>query len=130
MNCRNFEEVLAAQDLPLVLRSLDVTAEVNLVRQLRDVDLEPVLDLVQDLGVALVADEGDGQTLGAESSGSGDSVEVGVSVLRHVVVEHDVNSLDVHSATKQVCGHQNSLLEIFELLIPAQSFLLSHASMN
>ena len=43
--------------------SLDVRGEVNLVRKFGDVDLEPVLDLVQDFGVGLVGDEGDGKTL-------------------------------------------------------------------
>ena len=79
------------------LSALDITAEIDLVRQLRDVHLESVLDLVEDLGVSLVTDEGDGQTFGSKSSGSGDSVEVSVGVLGHVVVEHDVHSLNIHS---------------------------------
>ena len=98
--------------------ALDVAAEIYLVRQLGDVHLEPVLDLVEDLGVSLVADEGDGQTLGAEPARPRHSVQVGVRVLGHVVVEHDVDPLDVHAATKQIRGHQNSLLEILELLVP------------
>ena len=89
--------------------SLDVGREIDLVRQLRDVDLEPVLDLVEDLGVGLVGDEGDGQALGAEATGAGHAVEVGVSVLGHVVVEHDVHALDVHSAAEQVRRDQDSL---------------------
>ena len=93
----------------LHLSTLNITAEVNLVWQLGDVDLEPVLNLVEDLGVALVTDEGDGQTLGAKSSCPGDPVEVGVSILRHVVVEHDVDSLDVHATPEQVGGNQNAL---------------------
>ena len=43
--------------------SLDVRRQINLVGQLGDVHLEPVLDLVQDLGVGLVGDEGDGLSL-------------------------------------------------------------------
>lgn len=43
--------------------SLDVRRQVDLVRKFGDVDLEPVLDFVQDFGVRLVRDEGDGQTL-------------------------------------------------------------------
>ena len=101
----------------LHLSTLNITAEVNFVWQLGDVDLEPVLDLVEDLGVALVTDEGDGQTLGAESSCPGDPVEVGVGVLRHVVVEHDVDPLNVHATAKEVGGHQYPLLEVFELLV-------------
>ena len=43
--------------------SLDVGREVDFVGKLGDVDFEPVLDLVQDFGVRLVGDEGDGETL-------------------------------------------------------------------
>ena len=79
------------------LSTLNITAEVNLVWQLGDVDLEPVLDLVENLGVALVTDEGDGQTLGTKPAGSGHSVQVCVCVLWHVVVEHNVHSFNIHS---------------------------------
>merc|ERR1719414_2419040 len=114
----------------LHLSTLNVTAEVNLIWQLSDVHLEPVLHLVEDLGVALVTDEGDGQTLGAESASSGHSVQVGVGVLWHVVVEDDVDSLDVHATTKQVGSHQDPLLEVFELLVPGQPLLLGHSSVD
>ena len=82
---------------PDLLAALNVAAEVNLVRQLSDVHLESVLDLVENLGVRLVTDEGDGQTLGTEPAGPGDSVEVGVSVLGHVIVEDNVDTLNIHS---------------------------------
>ena len=114
----------------LSLATLDVAAEVNLVGQLCDVHLKSVLDLVEDLGVSLITDEGDGQALGAESSSSGNSVKVGVRVLRHVIVEHDVDPLYVHATTKQVGGHQDPLLEVLELLIPGQSLLLGHSSVD
>ena len=47
--------------------------------------------------------------LGSESASSSDSVEVGVGVLWHVVVEHDVDSLDVHATAEQVGSNQNAL---------------------
>ncbi len=47
-------------------------------------------------------------------------MEVGVRILRHVVVEHDVNPLDVHATPEEVRRHQNPLLEVFELLIPEE----------
>ena len=46
--------------------SLNVGGEIDLVGQLRDVHLEPLLHLVQGLGVRLVADKGDSQTLGTK----------------------------------------------------------------
>ena len=47
-------------------------------------------------------------------------MKVHVGILRHVVVEDNVYSLDVHTTTKQVCSYEDSLLEIFELLITVQ----------
>ena len=44
-------------------------------------------------------------------------VQVGITVLRHVVIEHNVDTLDVHSSTEQIRGHQYPLAETFECLI-------------
>lgn len=46
-----------------------------------------------------------------------DPVKVCVRILRHVIVEDDVNSLDVHASPKEVCCNQDPSLEVFELLI-------------
>ena len=48
------------------------------------------------------------------------SVKVHVTVFRHVVVEDNVNSLNVHTTTKQISCNENSLLEVLELLIAVQ----------
>ena len=48
------------------LSSLDVGGEIDLVWELGDVDLEPLLHVVQGLRVRLVGNEGDAQTLGTE----------------------------------------------------------------
>ncbi len=50
--------------------------------------------------------------LGAEPARARHAVEVGVRVLGHVVVEHDVDALDVDAAAEQVGGHQDPLLEV------------------
>ena len=42
------------------LSALDVGGEVDLLGQLRDVHLEPLLDRVEGLGVRLVGHKGDG----------------------------------------------------------------------
>jgi hypothetical protein len=49
------------------------------------------------------------------------SVQVGVRVLGHVVVEHNVDTLNVHAATKEIRSHKDPLLEVLELLVAAQS---------
>lgn len=48
-------------------------------------------------------------------------VQVRVRVLWHVVIEGDVDSLYVHPSPKQVCGHQDSPLEVLELLVARQT---------
>ena len=51
----------------------------------------------------------------------GHSVQVCVGVLRHVVVEDNVDALDVHATAEEVGGNKNPLLEILELLIPVEN---------
>ena len=113
-----------------LLAPLNVTAEIDLVRQFSNINLESVLHLVEDLCVALVGHEGDREPLGAKSSRPGHPVEIGVGVFWHVVIEDDVHSFNVHSSPKKVGGHQDSFLEILELLVARESLLLSHASVN
>ena len=36
-------------------------------------------------------------------------MQVGVRVLRHIVVEYDVDALDVHASAKEVGGHEDPL---------------------
>lgn len=46
-----------------------------------------------------------------------DPMQVCVWIFRHVVVEGNVDSFDVHSSAKQVRGYQDPSLEILKLLI-------------
>lgn len=48
------------------------------------------------------------------------SVKVRVRVLWHVVVEHNVDSLDVHASAKQVGRNKDPSLEVLKLLVPGQ----------
>lgn len=48
-------------------------------------------------------------------------MKVGVTVLRHVVVEHNVHSLNIHTSAKQVGSDKYSLMEVLETLVAAQS---------
>ena len=45
-------------------------------------------------------------------------VQVCIRVLRHVIIEHNIDTFNVHPSTKEICCHQDTFLEIFELLIP------------
>lgn len=90
-------------------KTLTVRAEINFIWQLCDVDVKTVLDVVEDLCVVLIRDEGDGQTFGTETTGTSDAMQVSVRILWHVVVEDDVDSLDVHAAAEEVRGDEDSL---------------------
>ena len=48
-------------------------------------------------------------------------MQVGVRVLRHVIVEDNVNPLDIHSSAKQVCSNQYPLAEILECLVATKT---------
>lgn len=48
-------------------------------------------------------------------------MEVSVRVLGHVVIEDDVDPLDVHPSAKEVGGHQDTALEVLELLVARQA---------
>ena len=102
-------------------------------RQLCDADLESRLHLVQNLGVLGVADEGDGQTLGAKTTSASNltsqrrnvaqsySVQIAVGIGGHVVVDNNVHALNVHAATKNVSGHENAALEALEVCVVLDS---------
>ena len=62
--------------------------------------------------------------MGISPSSPGNSVQVCVSVLRHVVVEDNVDALNIHATAEQVGGNKNSLLEVLELLIPKTQYAL------
>ena len=48
-------------------------------------------------------------------------MKVHIGVLGHVVVEHDVDPLDVHSSSEQIGGDEDTLLEVLELLVAGKS---------
>ena len=48
-------------------------------------------------------------------------MQVGIRVLRHVIVKNNVDSLDIHASAKQISGHQNPLTEILECLITSKT---------
>lgn len=62
-----------------------VRGRVDRLGQRGDSDGEPLLDLVEHLLVAVRRDKADGETLGSESTGSANSVEVAVGVRRGVL---------------------------------------------
>ena len=89
--------------------------------QLTDADLKTLLDLLKRIAILVRAHERDGETLGAESTGTAHSVQVGVSVAWHVEVEHDVDLLNINTAAKELSGDEDAGLELFEALVDSNS---------
>ena len=48
-------------------------------------------------------------------------MEIRVRAFRHVVVEDDVHSLDVHSSTEEIRRHENTRLKFFEFFVTSQT---------
>ena len=53
-------------------------------------------------------------TLGAETTSSTDAMEVLITLVGEIVVDDDIHSLNINTATEQISGDQNALGEILE----------------
>lgn len=84
---------------------------------LRKCDIKSLLDGVQNLLVLLVAYEGDAETLRPKTTGTTNTMEVGISIGRKVVVDGDVNALNVDTASEHIRGYTDTLIEFLELSI-------------
>lgn len=71
-----------------------------------DLRAQLVLDAVQGKSV-LVRDEVNGNAQVSESARTTDSVQVRFSHLGEIEVDHHVDSLDVNTASKQICLNTN-----------------------
>ena len=52
------------------------------------------------------------------------SNQVLIRLVREVVVDDDVDSLDVNTAAEQICGNQDALVEVLEGFKSTDSFFL------
>ena len=85
---------------------------------LRHLDLESLLDSLQNLLVLLSADEGDGKTLGAESTSTTHTMQVRVGISRHVVVDGKIDTFNINTTAENIGGDTDTLFEFLELLVP------------
>ena len=86
-----------------------------------DVDDKSALDLVEDLSIFLRGDEGESQTLGTESTGTTDPVQVSVCAFGHVIVDNDVDTLNINTSSNQVSGHHDAGVEVLKFLVHLNS---------
>lgn len=67
--------------------------------------------------ISLGAHERNRETLGSEPTCTSNTMEVGISVAREIIVDSQVDTLDVDATTKNVSGNADTLVELLELLI-------------
>lgn len=99
-------------------RGRTVVRDLDGLRQLRNVDLKLLLHVLKHLLVVLRRHEADREPLRAKTTSAADTVQVRVLVPREVVVDNDVDTLDVNTASKHVGRDQNAVVELLEVLEP------------
>lgn len=88
---------------------------------LRKGNLETLLNLLQDFLVFLAAHERDSKTLGTETTSTTDTMQVGAGIAGQIVVDSQVDTLDINTTSEDVSGNADTLLEILELLVAADT---------
>lgn len=96
--------------------------------ELLNLHLESALDIVENIGVFLRRYERDGEALGTESASSSDSVKILISLVWHVKVDDDVDSLNIDTSSEKVGADHDSVLARLELLENSESLAHVHAS--
>lgn len=77
-----------------------VTTHVNLIGKLWNINLEPRLNLVQNLLVGLTRNERDGNTLGSETTGTSHTVQELVRIIGEIIVDNNVHPLNINSTSE------------------------------
>jgi hypothetical protein len=102
----------------MIKRLSHVGARVDaLLGVLRKSDFESLLDILQDLLILRSADEGDGKTLGTETTGATYTVQVRVGICRQIVIDGKVDPLNIDTTSEHVCGDTDTLVEFLELFV-------------
>lgn len=99
-----------------------VTVSINTMRggeswYIRKGNLETLLNLLKHLLVVVVADKRDRQTLRTETTGTADTVKVGVGISGKIVVDCQVDTLDINTTAENIGGNTNTLVEFLEFLV-------------
>merc|ERR1711931_215433 len=113
-----------------LLSSFNVCADIDLFWEVGNGYFESFLNRLENLVIFIIGNERDSQTLGTKSTSSGDTMKICVRIFRHIIIEDDVDSFNIHTTTKQIGGNQNTALEIFKFLITGKTLLLVHCTVN
>ena len=87
------------------------------VGNIRQRNIEPLFDLLEHSLIVLAADKRDTKTLGSETAGTTDSVQIRVGVAGQVVVDSEVDTFDINTAAKDVGCNAYTSLELLEFLV-------------
>lgn len=88
---------------------------------LRKGNLETLLNLLQDFLIFLAAHERDSKTLGTETTSTTDTMQVGAGIAGQIVVDGQVDALNIDTTSEDISGNADTLLEILELLVAADT---------
>lgn len=94
-------------------------------KNLRKRNLEALLNGLENRLIVGAADEGDTEALGTEATGTTDTMKIGISLVRHVVVDSDVDALHIDTTAENVSGDADASLELFELLVTLDASIKS-----
>lgn len=107
---------------------VDIEFLVDRLRNRLDLCAELLLNLVE-IETVIPVDEVDRQTQMSKTSGSANSVQVGLSVLWEVEVDDHVNRLDIDTSGEQVRADKVSTDSIPEIVENTVTVVLEHARM-
>lgn len=88
------------------------------ISNLRKSNLEPFLNVLQNLLISVIADERDRETLGTETACTTDAVKVRIRINRQIIVDGKVNSLNINTTPQHIRCNADTLFELFKFLEP------------
>jgi hypothetical protein len=97
---------------------------------IRKSDFEALLDLLENLLVLVGGDKRDGETLGSETAGTTNTMQVRVGIGRQIVVDRQVDALNIDTAAKDISGDTDALVKLLEFFVPANAMWTSVSQLN
>lgn len=92
---------------------------------LRKGDLEPFLNVLENLLILIAADKRNRQPLGTETTSTTDTVQVGIRIRRHVVVNGKVDTFNIDTTSENIGSDTDTLVELLKLLVTFDTRLRS-----
>lgn len=98
--------------------------------ELRHRNFEALLDLLHHLFILGGADKRDTETLGTETTGTTDTMQVRIGVLWKIVVDSQIDLLDIDTTSKDVSSDTYTLVEVLELLVSLDTTRSKHLQVS